>query len=154
MKEIRSKHRRLNQYIELARKVRQFSRGARRFVTSVSSYQLVNTVHPYDWRGRIFGCNLSRLLPLAYPKSLDWFFPCSPCWFERRKICETFSMFTFTAFPRSNTVLFAPTTPYSLTSSRRHASVDSSGVLTPPAVVDGLHRPTWRAPKRNGGNVC
>ena len=36
-KERRSKHRRLNQWIELARKVRQFSRGARRFVTSVSA---------------------------------------------------------------------------------------------------------------------
>jgi len=44
-KERRSKHRRLNQQIELAREVRQFSRGSRRCVTSVpariSSYQLV-----------------------------------------------------------------------------------------------------------------
>ena len=61
-KERRSKHRRLNQQIELARKVRQFSRDARRYVTSVSarisSYQLVSAVHtvyPYDWCGRTFG---------------------------------------------------------------------------------------------------
>ena len=57
--------------------MRRFSRDSRRCVTSVpariSSYQLVDTVYPYDWRVRTFGwyrtSTLIRIRKLPIPDS-------------------------------------------------------------------------------------